>query len=112
MPAGPGRVDQQRSKPLHPAVNSHVIHLDAPLGQQLLHVAVREPIAQVPAHSHYDHLRREPESSEAEPRRWQPRVATTHQHSLPELAIGGRNSATTSARALLVWPVRMWRACR
>jgi hypothetical protein len=38
-----------------------MIYLDAPFGQQFFNIAVREPVAQVPAHSHRDHLRREPE---------------------------------------------------
>ena len=38
MPAGPGRVDQQRSKPLHPTVNGHMIDRDPAFSQQLLHV--------------------------------------------------------------------------
>ena len=33
--------------------------------EQLFDVTVREPIAQVPPHSHCDHLRREPKPSEA-----------------------------------------------
>ena len=40
MTAGSCRVDQQRSEPLHPPEHAHVIGLDAPLGQQLLHVTV------------------------------------------------------------------------
>ncbi len=57
MPAGSGGVDEQWGKPLHPAIDGDVIHLDAPLGRQLLDVTVGEPVAQVPAHSHRDHLR-------------------------------------------------------
>jgi hypothetical protein len=34
--------------------------------------------------------------SKARPRRWHPNAATTHQHSLPEPVIGGRNSALAS----------------
>jgi hypothetical protein len=48
---------------------------------------------QIPAHRQSDHLRREPEPGEARPRRCHPRVATTHQHSLPEPATSERNSA-------------------
>ena len=39
-----------------------------------------------------------PEPGEAGPRRWQPTVATTHQHSLPEPAIDERNSAEWADR--------------
>jgi hypothetical protein len=42
---------------LHPPAHRHVVDLDTPLGQQLLHVAVRKAIAQVPADRHRDHLR-------------------------------------------------------
>jgi hypothetical protein len=64
MPAWAGRINQQWSEPVHPAINRDVIDIDAPFGQQLFDVTVREPIAQVPPHSHGDHLRREPKSSE------------------------------------------------
>ena len=42
-----------------------MIDLDAALGQQFLQVAVRQAVAEVPAHSQQDHLGREPEPSEA-----------------------------------------------
>jgi hypothetical protein len=35
VPAGPGRLNEQRGKPLHPPVDRDMIDLDAPLGQQL-----------------------------------------------------------------------------
>jgi hypothetical protein len=37
-----------------------VIDIDATLGQQLLDIAIREAVAQVPADRHRDHLRWEP----------------------------------------------------
>jgi hypothetical protein len=40
VPAGSGRVDQQRSEPLHPAIHGHVIHVDAPLDQQLFNISI------------------------------------------------------------------------
>jgi hypothetical protein len=43
-------VEQQRRIPLHPPVLRDVFHLDAALGQQLLHVAVGQAGPQVPAH--------------------------------------------------------------
>jgi hypothetical protein len=46
--ARPCRVDQQRSETLHPPIDGHVIHLDAPLGQQLFHISIRQPVAQIP----------------------------------------------------------------
>jgi hypothetical protein len=43
VPAGSSRVDQQRSEPLHPTVNGHVIDRDAAFGQQLFDVSVDIP---------------------------------------------------------------------
>jgi hypothetical protein len=40
MPARPGRINQQRGEPLHPAIDGDVVDRDAALGQQLFHVAV------------------------------------------------------------------------
>jgi hypothetical protein len=40
MPTGTCRIDQQRGEPLHPPIDRHVIHRDAPFRQQLLHVAI------------------------------------------------------------------------
>jgi hypothetical protein len=37
-------------------VDRDVIDHDPALGQQLLHVAIGQPIAQVPTHRHGDHL--------------------------------------------------------
>jgi hypothetical protein len=70
-----------------------VIDLDIAFGQQLLDVLVREPVAQVSAHRDRDHLRRKSETGERRPRRMYWIRATTHRHSLPEPAIGERNSA-------------------
>ena len=50
VPAEACRVDQQRSEPLHPMVDGDMINRDAALGQQFLHIAVREAVTQVPAH--------------------------------------------------------------
>jgi hypothetical protein len=44
-----------------------VVDLDAPLGQQLLDVAIGQAVAQVPADRDRDHLRREPEPSKRRP---------------------------------------------
>jgi Family of unknown function (DUF5999) len=64
MPQRADRVGGQRGDPLHPPIDRHVINLDAALGQQLLHVAIAEPVAQIPAHRDRDHLGREPERGE------------------------------------------------
>jgi hypothetical protein len=63
-------------------IDGHVIDGDAPFGQQLLHLAIREPVAQIPSHRHHD-LRREPDTSEARPRRGDSGRARPHQPSLP-----------------------------
>jgi len=41
-----------------------MVDLDATFGQQLLHVAVRQREAQLPAHRQHDHLGREAEAGE------------------------------------------------
>jgi hypothetical protein len=41
-----------------------VVDVDAALGEKLLDVAVGESVAQVPAHRHQDHVRREPKPGE------------------------------------------------
>ena len=33
VPAGPGRLNQQRGEPVHPPVHGHMVNLDASLGQ-------------------------------------------------------------------------------
>ena len=53
-------VDQHRGEALHPSIDRHVIDLDTALGQELLHIAVGQPVSQVPTHRQQDHLRREP----------------------------------------------------
>jgi hypothetical protein len=45
VPAGPGRIDQQRGEPVHPAINRDVVNSDAALGQQLFDVSVGQPVA-------------------------------------------------------------------
>jgi hypothetical protein len=56
----PCGIEELRGEGLHPTVDRHVIDLDAAFGQQLLDVSVREPVTQIPAHRHRDHLTREP----------------------------------------------------
>jgi DNA-binding CsgD family transcriptional regulator len=66
--AGSGRVDQQRSEPLYPAVDGHMIDPHSALGQQLFDIAIGQSITEVPAHCQHDHLPRKPEAGER--RRW------------------------------------------
>src|SRR5258705_11257855 len=66
----PGEWRQNRAASANSGVNRNppadrdVIDLHATLDQQLLNIAVRQAIAQVPAHGHHDHLRWEPEPGE------------------------------------------------
>jgi class 3 adenylate cyclase len=68
MSARAGSVDQLRREPLHPAIQGDMVDIDAPLGQQLLQIPVRQAVAQVPAHRQHNHLGREPEPCEPEGR--------------------------------------------
>ena len=83
VPTGSCRVDKQRGEPLNPPIYGHVIHGDAPFRQQLLHVSVGQPVAQVPSHRHHDHLWWEAETGEARPRGGRSGMTTAHQLSLP-----------------------------
>jgi hypothetical protein len=67
MAAGPGGLGQQRREPLHPPVDRDVVDLDAPFGEQLLDVTVRQPEAQVPADRENDHVGWEAEAGEGGP---------------------------------------------
>jgi hypothetical protein len=56
VPAGPGRLAQQRCEPHDPAVDGDVVDLDAALGEQFFDVAVGEAKAEVPADRQHDHI--------------------------------------------------------
>jgi hypothetical protein len=62
-----------------------VVHLDTPLGEELLDVAVRQREAQVPAHREHDHLGREAEASEGRPFEGGPDAVSSHDTSLAAL---------------------------
>jgi hypothetical protein len=49
------RVGEQRREPLHPPVDADVIYLETALGQQLLDIAIRQAVTQIPTHRHRDH---------------------------------------------------------
>jgi len=84
MAAGPGSLGQQRREPLDPSVDGDVVDLDAAFGQQLLHVAVRQRKAQIPAHRQHDHIGREAEAGERRPcDSGGAGTATSHGGSLP-----------------------------
>jgi len=57
-----------------------VIHLDAPLSEQFLEIAIGESIAQVPAHREDDDLGREPETLERRIRECGHETATARAH--------------------------------
>jgi hypothetical protein len=59
-----GPRDQQRREPLHPPVDGDVVDLNTALDQQLLHVAARQAVTQIPPHRHHDHFGRKPEPDE------------------------------------------------
>jgi hypothetical protein len=50
MAAGPGSLGQQGREALDPPLDGDVVDLHAAFGQQLLHLAVRQPEAQLLAH--------------------------------------------------------------
>jgi hypothetical protein len=102
VPTGPGGVGEQRGEPLHPAEHRDVIHLDAALGQQLLHIAVGEPVPQLAADGDRDHLSRELEPGEGGPLDGRAgRAMPKHGHSLPHPP---NDPTTPSVRATV--PVR------
>jgi len=67
MAAWPGSLGQQGREALDPPVDGDVVDLHAAFGQQLLDVAVRQAVTQVPAHRQHDHIGREAEASERRP---------------------------------------------
>jgi hypothetical protein len=66
---------------------------DAPLSEQFFHVAIRQAVAQIPAHRQHDDLTGEAKPSETR-LRWRystTATATAHQPSLPDAVIHQRN---------------------
>jgi hypothetical protein len=74
----PRCVDHERSEALHPSVDGDVVDLDAALGEKFFDIAVRESVAQVPAHRQQDHVRWKPESRKR--RRSRAAATTTTNH--------------------------------
>ena len=66
MAARSRRIDEERCEALHPTIDSHVIDLDTTLDQQLLDIAIRQAIPQIPTHRENDHRWRVPEPLNAE----------------------------------------------
>jgi hypothetical protein len=105
VPAWPSGLDQQGREPLHPAVDADVIDLDAPLGEQLLDVAVGQAEAQLPADRDDDDIGWEPEAGEVRP--WnQSRARTARSHAASLAA--PRRSQRTQQRRLDHYEVRRW----
>jgi hypothetical protein len=67
--AGSGCLGQQRREAQHSAVDRHMVHLDTPLGEELLDVAIGQSEAQTPANRQHDHIGREAEACEGGARR-------------------------------------------
>jgi hypothetical protein len=98
--ARPRGVDEQRGEPLPPAIDGDVIHLHAPLPSSSSTSRYDKPQRRYLRTAIVNHIRREPESGEARPRHWQPRVATTHQHSLARARPSVNTTADHPARQL------------
>jgi hypothetical protein len=58
VPARASSVDEHGGEGLHPAVDRDVIHADASFAEQLLDIAVRQPVAQIPAHRDPERMKR------------------------------------------------------
>jgi len=61
-------------------MGSDVINLDTAFGEEFFNIAIRQPVAEVPAHSQQGHLRREPIPGK---RGGLNRAAAIHQNVLP-----------------------------
>ncbi len=82
------------------------VDLHAAVGEQFLHIAVRQRKAQVPAHGEDDHVGREAEASEGRPGDgWRVRTAGSHvtvclrqarSQQMQQRPVGSRAGATTS----------------
>src|SRR5712691_7170178 len=80
MPAGSGRVGEERREALHPPVHRDVIDLDPTLGEEFLDIAIGEPEPKIPAHREDDDLRREPEALERRTRTRENRTTMRSEH--------------------------------
>ena len=64
---------------LHPPIDRDVVDIDPAFGKEFCHVAVGQPVAQVPAHRQQDHIGREPVAGE---RSGHSRATTNHPREL------------------------------
>jgi hypothetical protein len=68
VPSGAGCLNELDSEPLHPPVHAHMIDRDTTFGEQLLDIAVGQPVAQVPADCDRDDSRGNRKPANTEPR--------------------------------------------
>jgi hypothetical protein len=64
--AWPSGIGKQRREAQHPPIDRHVVHINTPLGEEFLHIAVRQTEAQVPADRQHDHIGRERKPAKVE----------------------------------------------
>jgi hypothetical protein len=93
-------VDQQRGETLDPAVDGHVIDVDASLGEEFFDVAVRQPEVQVPPDSQDHGLGREPETRERRHRQTQ-RSTTARVSHPPSLTPRRSLNATVPVKVMV-----------
>ena len=94
--------NRQLGEVLHPPIQRDVIHHDAPLGQELLEIAVRQPETQIPADRQQDHLGREPIPSESRPSGLDREAVATKSHPTsltPASPIGQCNRGPCSTQS-------------
>jgi hypothetical protein len=77
------RIDQQRGEALHPPEDRDVVDLDAPFGEQLFDVPVRQRVAQVQRTVIMITPGGNRNPANPRPRCWHSGKAATHQPSLP-----------------------------
>ena len=66
VPARSGQVDQHWREALQRTEQGDVIDVDAAFREGLFEIAIRQPEPQIPTHRQHDHLRPEPEPTNAE----------------------------------------------
>jgi len=63
----------------HPPVDRDVVNLDAAFGKEFFDIAIRQAVAEVPAHGEQDHLWRKPAAGK---RSGPSKAAAIHSHTL------------------------------
>src|SRR5680860_210665 len=80
VPTWPGRIREERGEALNPPVDGDVVGLDPTLTEELLDIAIGEPIPQIPPQGEDDDLRWEPETLERRTRQRRNRTRTVRPH--------------------------------